>query len=122
MGERTELKIPRTIQTMKQLADSDIKEFLENAPLYVWKKFGKPNINHRNLWIREIDAFCETCGQLKPFHEENKPYDSFDRFGDTMPHLRGGGIGSADPYLKTGTSYFEFTCVSCKKRNAQVSC
>ena len=58
MGERTtESKINRTIQTMKQLSDSDIKEFLENAPLYVWKEFSRLSVNRRSLWIREIDAF-----------------------------------------------------------------
>ena len=47
MSERTELKINRTTQTMKQLTDSDIKEFLENAPLYVWREFGRPSVNRR---------------------------------------------------------------------------
>ena len=116
MGEKTELKNPGTTQTMQQLTDSDIKEFLENAPLYVWKQFGKPNINRRNLWIREIDAFCETCRQLRPFHAEDKPYDSFDRFGATLPPSeRGFDSVSIDLSLKTGTSYFKFTCVSCGK-------
>ena len=114
MGERTtESKINRKTQTMKELFDSDIKEFLENAPLYVWKQFGKPNIHRRSLWIREIDAFCETCEQLRPFHAENEPYSPYDRFGDALPPLKGNAIGATDRNLKTGTSYFEFTCVSC---------
>ncbi len=112
MSERTELKINRTTQTMKQLADSDIKEFLENVPLYVWRKFSRPSVNRRSLWIKEIDAFCETCGQSRPFHAKDEPSD---RFVAAMPPLRGPGISSTDQYLKTGTSYFEFTCVSCGK-------
>ena len=114
MSERTELKIRRTTQTMQQLTDSDIKEFLENAPLYVWKQFGKPAVNRESLWIREIDTFCETCGQLRPFHAEDKPYDSFDRFGAALPPFeKGFDSVSIDRSLKTGTSYFKFTCVSC---------
>lgn len=100
MGERTELKIPRTTQAMKQLADSDIKEFLENAPLYVWREFSRPAINRESFWIREIDAFCENCQQLRPFQDLRS---------------RGGGTGMTAQYLKTGTSYFEFTCVSCRE-------
>ena len=101
MGERTtESKINRKPQTMKQLSDSDIKEFLENAPLYVWKEFRKPKINRVSLWINEIDAFCENCKQLRPFQDLRS---------------RGGGVGMATQYLKTGASYFEFTCVSCRK-------
>ena len=101
---------------MKQLADSDIKEFLENVPLYVWRKFSRPSVNRRSLWIKEIDAFCETCGQPRPFQVKENPLTSFGRFEDAIPASeRRVGIGSADQYLKTGTSYFEFTCVSCGK-------
>lgn len=101
MGERTtESKINRKPQTMKQLSDSDIKEFLENVPLYVWKEFRKPQINRVSLWINEIDAFCENCKQLRPFQDLRS---------------RGGGVGMTTQYLKTGASYFEFTCVSCRK-------
>lgn len=115
MGERTELKIPRTIQTMKPLADSDIKEFLEKVPLYVWREFRKPDINRLSLWIGEIDAFCERCGQPRPFQDLRsrgagaRGATAQAAFGGTI----GGGIVSADPYLQTGTSYFMFTCVSC---------
>ena len=114
MSERTELKIRRTTQTMQQLTDSDIKEFLENAPLYVWREFGRPSGNRRSLWIKEIDAFCETCGRLRPFHAKEKPLTSFERFGAALPPSeRGFDSVSIDRSLKTGTSYFEFTCVSC---------
>ena len=122
MGERTELKIPGTTRAMKQLADSDIKEFLENAPLYVWKEFRKPKINRVSLWIKEIESFCETCGQSRPFQDLRSRGTAagmaaaWARFSDTIPpdsRSRSGSIGSADLYLKTGLSHFEFTCVSC---------
>ncbi len=101
---------------MKQLADSDIKEFLENVPLYVWRKFRRSSVNRRSLWIKEIDAFCETCGQPRPFQAMENPLTSVERFGDAIPASKKGfRIGSADQYLKTGTSHFEFTCVSCGK-------
>ena len=89
-----------TSPAMKPLTDSDIKEFLENAPLYVWREFRKPAVNRSSLWITEIDAFCETCDQLRPFQDLIS---------------RGGGAGMPVEALKTGTSYFEFTCVSCRK-------
>ena len=84
---------------MKQLTDSDIKEFLENIPLYVWQEFEKP-ANLIDLRIREIDAFCEECKQSRPFQ-------------DLRP--KGGGTVMPDLGLQTGTSHLEFTCVSCKK-------
>ena len=87
---------------MKQLTDSDIKEFLENVPLYVWREFEK-SANLRSLQISEIDAFCEECKQSRPFQ-------------DLGP--KGGGTGMQvvpDRDLQTGTSYLEFTCVSCRK-------
>ena len=121
MSERTELKNPGTTQTMQQLTDSDIKEFLENVPLYVWREFRKPDINRLSLWIGEIDTFCETCGQPRPFQDLRsrgagaRGATAQAAFGGTI----GGGIVSADPYLKTGTSYFEFTCVSCKKETRE---
>lgn len=89
-----------TTPTVKQLTDLDIKEFLESAPLYAWREFKKPAINRSSLWISEIDAFCEKCGQQRPFQDLRS---------------RGGGAGMAVQALKTGTSYFEFTCVSCRK-------
>ena len=120
MGERTELKVRRPTQVMKQLADSDIKEFLESAPLYVWQEFRKPAVNRESLWIKEIDAFCETCGQLRPFQAKENPLTSFERFGDAIPPSeRSDGIGSADLYLKTVISHLKFTCVSCKKETRE---
>ena len=50
-----------TSPAMKPLTDPDIKEFLENAPLHVWREFRKPALNRSSLWITEIDVFCETC-------------------------------------------------------------
>ena len=105
---------------MKQLADSDIKEFLENAPLYVWREFRKPAPNRESLWIREIDAFCETCGQHRPFQAKENPLTSFERFGDAIPVTgRGFDSVSIDRSLKTGTSYFKFICVSCQNETRE---
>jgi len=89
-----------TIPTLKRLTNLDIKEFLENAPLYSWREFDKPRINRGSLWIKEIDAFCKNCGQLRAFQ------DLRPRGIDARMEVQG---------LKTGTSYFEFTCVSCRK-------
>ena len=109
---------------MQQLTDSDIKEFLENASLYVWREFRKPAVNRASPWIREIDASCETCGQQRSFQDLRsrggaaRQEAALAAFGGTIspnPISIGGGIGSAYPYLKTGTSHFEFTCVSCRK-------
>ena len=128
MGERTELQIPRTARAMKELADSDIKEFLENSPLYVWREFRKPKIDRVSLWIKEIDSFCETCGQSRPFQDLRSRGTAagmaaaLARFSDTIPpdsRSRGDSIGSADLYLKAGISHFEFTCVSCKKETRE---
>jgi hypothetical protein len=84
---------------MKPLTDLDIKNFLEDAPLYVWREFKRPMANRSSLWIKEIDAYCEKCETLRPFQDLSS---------------RGGGSRIAVEALKTGTSYFEFTCVSCR--------
>ena len=108
--------IPEEI-AMKQLTPSDIKEFLENAPLYVWQEFEKP-VSWRESeepvilthlvspWVREIDAFCEKCGQPRPFQDLTS---------------RGVALAPAPvalapaPVLQTGTSCVGLTCVSCKE-------
>ena len=87
---------------MKQLTDSNIKEFLENGLLYVWQEFEKPaNLIDLqiHLQIHEIDAFCEKCKQSRPFQ------DLRPKGGTFMPDLD----------LPTRTSHLEFTCVSCRK-------
>jgi len=84
---------------MEKISDKCIKDFLETAPLYSWKEFKKPDMNRSSLWIKEIDSFCETCNQLRPFQ-------------DMRP--RGGGAGMAFQALSTGTSYFQFSCASCR--------
>ena len=86
---------------MKQLTDSNIKEFLENGLLYVWQEFEKP-ANLIDLQIGEIDAFCEKCEQSRPFQA----------FRSTSG---GPAPGATIQYLETGTSHLEFTCVSCRK-------
>lgn len=90
---------------METLTDQGIKEFLENAPLYAWKSFAQPEKMRMSLRITEIDEFCETCNQMRPFQD-----------------LRSSGGISGHPmgknqFLQSGTSYFTFTCVSCKNEN-----
>lgn len=87
---------------MEKLTDNHIKEFLENAPLYSWREFKNLSVNRSSLWINEIDTYCETCEQHRPFQYLGS---------------RGGGAGMAVKALSTGTSYFKFTCVSCRKDN-----
>ena len=82
------------------LTDVDIKWFLQSAPLYAWREFKKSTGPRTSLSIDEIDSFCEVCNQPRPFHDMR---------------ARGGGAGLFIPALTTGTSYFSFTCVSCKK-------
>lgn len=89
---------------MKELTDEDIKAFLETAPLYSWREFKKPFANRSSLWISEIDAYCDICEQPRPFQ-------------DLRP--RGGGAGMAVHALKSGTSYFTFSCVSCRKAHRE---
>lgn len=83
-----------------ELTDANIKAFLERAPLYSWRTFTKPRINRSSLWVNEVDAYCHICEQIRPFQ-------------DMRP--RGGGAGMAVKALESGTSYFEFSCVSCRK-------
>ncbi len=85
---------------MKTIDDQEIKLFLETAPIYTWKQFKKPMRNRGSLWINAIDSFCNICGQTRPFHDMRS---------------RGGGAVMAVEALKSGTSYFEFTCVTCHK-------
>jgi hypothetical protein len=58
-----------TAEPMLPLTDLDIKQFLEEAPLYTWYEFKQPINNRSSLWIREIDAECEVCEQLRPFQD-----------------------------------------------------
>lgn len=84
---------------MEKISDKYIKDFLETAPLYSWREFRKPDINRNSLWIDEIDSFCETCNQIRPFQDLR---------------ARGAGSGMAIKALSTGTSYFQFSCASCR--------
>lgn len=85
---------------METLTDNHIKEFLESSPLYTWKEFERPDLDRNSLWINEIDAYCETCKQQRPFQ-------------DLRP--RGSGAGMPMQKLTSGQSFFQFTCVSCRK-------
>lgn len=88
----------------RELTDADIKEFLETAPLYSWREFKKPRVNRSSLWIGEIDAYCDVCEQFRPFQDLRSS---------------GGGAGMAVSALKSGTSYFQFSCVSCRKTHRE---
>ena len=89
---------------MKSLNDQEIKYFLETAPIYTWKEFKKPAVNRGSLWINAIDSFCERCGHVRPFHDMRS---------------RGSGAGMPAQVLSDGTSYFEFTCVTCRKERRE---
>lgn len=89
---------------MKSLNDQEIKHFLETAPIYTWGEFKKPAVNRGSLWINAIDSFCETCGHVRPFHDMRS---------------RGSGAGMPPQRLSTGTTYFEFTCVTCRKERRE---
>lgn len=89
---------------MKELTDSDIKTFLETVPLYSWREFKKPRVNRSSLWINEIDAYCDICEQQRPFQDLRS---------------RGSGAGMTVNALKSGTSYFTFSCVSCRKSHRE---
>jgi hypothetical protein len=82
------------------LSDAGIKAFLEQAPLYAWRSFKQPDRRLTSLHVDEIDSYCEVCELIRPFQDLR---------------ARGGGAGMPVPVLKSGTSYFNFTCVSCKK-------
>lgn len=88
------------IKEQTELSDLEIKAFLENASLYAWREFKKPIANRANLWIKEIDAHCKKCGQVRPFH-------------DSDLHAKSLSSRLAYEALSTGTSHFKFTCVSC---------
>jgi len=87
---------------MEELTNKHIKDILEKSPLYAWKEFKKPEMNRSSLWIKEIDAFCETCQQIRPFQDMEK---------------YGSGAGMPVKSLSTGQSSFKFTCVSCRKEH-----
>lgn len=86
---------------MEVLTDKEIKAFLEDAPLYTWAEFKKPMANRSSLWINAIDSYCKKCEMVRPFHD--------------MRSRGGGGLGYTEKALSTGTSYFEFKCVTCRK-------
>ena|SRR5690554_2499662 len=93
MTDQTKVALP-------ELTDQEIKDFLESAPLYARKRYGRPSVNRTSLHIQQIDDHCDVCEERRPF-------------GDIRP--RGGGSGMAVPRLDTGRSYFEFTCLTCRR-------
>jgi hypothetical protein len=96
-----------TADPMPSLTDSDIKQFLEEAPLYTWYEFKKPAVNRSSLWIREIDAECEVCKQLRPFQDLR------------LLMVDATGKGIEIEVLKSGTLSLSFACVSCRKTTRQ---
>lgn len=87
---------------MEALTNNEIKKFLESAPLYSWRTFEQPQKLRMDLWINEIDEFCETCQQIRPFQDYR---------------TRGGGLTNSvakKAFLDSGTTYLTYTCVSCK--------
>ena len=89
---------------MEVLTDKEIKLFLEGTPLYTWAEFTKPQVNRSSLSINAIDSYCEKCEMVRPFLDMRS---------------RGGGTGLAIEALSTGTSYFKFTCVTCRKEHLE---
>ncbi|QKY07983.1 hypothetical protein [Janthinobacterium lividum] len=86
---------------LKELTDTDIKDFLETSALYTWRRFEYKGTIRTSLKIREIDAYCEVCEQRRPFQEF---------------HVGSSGSGGGMvQMLKSGISYFKFSCVSCRK-------
>ncbi|WP_313495209.1 hypothetical protein [Stenotrophomonas sp.] len=85
------------------LSDLEIKRFLQEAPLYSWREFQPPEIERSSLAVTQIDLHCEICDKERPFMDLRSS---------------GGGAGSGTvvkPVLRTGTSYFTFRCVTCRK-------
>lgn len=117
------------MEQLPELTDQNIKEFLEDSPLYEWKEFKIPNIYRIGLWINEIDAFCTTCNQIRPFHDSPRDSVIIERKqAKTNRKLAlkpspispiGSSLNHSSIYksngLFTGQTYFEFSCVSCKK-------
>lgn len=85
------------------LSDSEIRKFLEDSPLYTWREFVMPEPARTTLYIQGIDAHCANCDKERPFHDMRSS---------------GGGAGLSQvmgSHLSSGTSYLQFSCVSCRK-------
>lgn len=98
-----------TQPTQPILNDSEIRKFLEDAPLYSWREFIMPEPARTSLHITGIDAHCGVCDKERPFH---------------VMRSVGGGAGHNQvivPNLSSGRSHFQFTCVSCHKETRMYS-
>ncbi|MBN2686220.1 MAG: hypothetical protein JXR40_13145 [Pontiellaceae bacterium] len=95
---------------MKKLDDTEIKTFLETAPLYQWSKYERPSfITQGCLQIDAIDSLCGICGSVRPFHSKNP--------GVKVPigSIRSNQIQEFVPQLESGITHYIFICVTCKK-------
>lgn len=111
------------MEELAELTDQHIKEFLEDSPLYIWREFKMPKLNRIGLWINQIDAFCETCKQIRPFQdnpinskEQRKKIEDNWRQSDEIEQAFNPRQKPIErKRLSTGQTYFEFLCVSCRK-------
>jgi hypothetical protein len=95
---------------MKKLDDTEIKMFLETAPLYQWFQYERPSfVNEGFFQINAVDSLCGICGSVRPFHNNNP------RVGVAS------GTGGSNKIIKAilehklGRIQYIFTCVTCKK-------
>lgn len=88
-----------TQQVTPTLSDAELRKFLQEAPLYAWREFLLPGAGV-GIQLSQIDVHCEKCGKERPFTD-----------------MRPGNLSgvSSIATVKTGTSYFNFSCVTCKK-------
>jgi len=87
------------VQSPPVITDAEIRTFLETYPLYKWATYSRPRINRGPLLIQEIEAHCGICGKMKPFHDLR---------------FRGTGLNALKG-VENGSTYYEFTCVTCRK-------
>jgi hypothetical protein len=77
--------------------DSELRDFLEKKPLYLWQKFELLE-ESTQLSLSQIEMECPTCRRSRPF-------------SDRRP--RGSGMGLSTPKLESSIYPFWFTCDSC---------
>lgn len=95
--------------SLKELTNADIKALLEDAPLYVWREFKMPALNRADLSIRQIDADCKHCKQVRPFQIRTGGSSGGGSGGPAM-RLTSGPVGR----LTSGIQTLDFACVTCQ--------